>query len=159
MDTNKIMKVGVLSSSQDGVVVDERGLSPTHTAGHGNCPKVLTGGDYMAIKENTKKGFKEAYEGDSVNLERPNSTTRRGRVGNGVAQTLTTACNQGVVTHDKMIRKLTPLECFRLMGFDDKDCIVLEENEISNAQLYKMAGNSIVVNVLMAIFSNLLGGG
>lgn len=43
MDTNKIMKVGVLSSSQDGVVVDERGLSPTHTAGHGNCPKVLTG--------------------------------------------------------------------------------------------------------------------
>lgn len=113
----------------------------------------------MAIKENTKKGYKEAYEGDSVNLERPNSTTRRGRVGTGVAQTLTTACNQGVVTHDRLIRKLTPLECFRLMGFDDEDCIVLEDNGISNAQLYKMAGNSIVVDVLMAIFTNLLGGG
>lgn len=54
------------------------------------------------------------------------------------------------------IRRLTPKECFRLMGFDDKDCDVLVENKISNTQLYKMAGNSIVVDVLEEIFVELL---
>lgn len=49
------------------------------------------------IKNNTKKRFLEAIEGDSVNLEHLNSKTRRGRVGKQVAQTLTTSCNQGVV--------------------------------------------------------------
>lgn len=53
------------------------------------------------------------------------------------------------------IRKLTPKECFRLMGFDDTDHDVLAENGISNSQIYKMAGNSIVVDVLEAIFGNL----
>ena len=50
------------------------------------------------------------------------------------------------------IRKLTPRECFRLMSFSDEDfdrCLAVG---ISNAQLYKQAGNSIAVNVLMAIF-------
>ena len=50
------------------------------------------------------------------------------------------------------IRKLTPKECFRLMGFEDKDFEILVENKISNTQLYKMAGNSIVVDVLYYIF-------
>lgn len=50
------------------------------------------------------------------------------------------------------IRKLTPKECFRLMGFDDADVDLLAENGISNTQLYKMAGNSIVVNVLEFLF-------
>lgn len=53
------------------------------------------------------------------------------------------------------VRKLTPKECFRLMGFDDSDHDVLAENGISNTQIYKMAGNSIVVDVLEAIFNNL----
>lgn len=52
------------------------------------------------------------------------------------------------------IRKLTPKECFRLMGFSDVDFDSI--HGISNTQLYKMAGNSIVVNVLEAIFKNLL---
>lgn len=50
------------------------------------------------------------------------------------------------------IRKLTPKECFRLMGFDDTDVDLLSENGISNTQLYKMAGNSIVVNMLEFLF-------
>jgi len=54
------------------------------------------------------------------------------------------------------IRKLTPLECLRLMGFDDADYEILHNNKISNSQIYKCAGNSIVVNVLEAIFKNLL---
>ena len=111
----------------------------------------------VLIKEATKQGYKEAFDGDSVNLEQPNSKTRRGRVGNQVAQTLTTSCNQGIVNNLK-IRKLTPKECWRLMGFDDEDFEKASQVN-SNAQLYKQAGNSIVVQVLEAIFRELLGGG
>lgn len=53
------------------------------------------------------------------------------------------------------IRKLTPLECFRLMGFYDQDYYILKENGISNSQIYKMAGNSIVVDVLYYILLEL----
>lgn len=52
------------------------------------------------------------------------------------------------------IRKLTEKECWRLMGFDDKS-FSRAEKKVSNSQLYKQAGNSIVVDVLMAIFKNL----
>ena len=53
------------------------------------------------------------------------------------------------------IRKLTPKECWRLMGFDDESFSRVEK-KVSNFQLYKQAGNSIVVDVLMAIFKKLL---
>lgn len=55
------------------------------------------------------------------------------------------------------IRKLTPMECYRLMGFDDES-FERASKVISNTQLYKTAGNSIVVNVLMAIFRELFNG-
>ena len=57
---------------------------------------------------------------------------------------------------DYRIRKLTPLSCWRLMGFDDSDFEKAEKVN-SNSQLYKQAGNSIVVNVLEGILKNLLG--
>lgn len=67
--------------------------------------------------------------------------------------------NHGTVTATKdatlRIRKLTPKECWRLMGFDDED-FYKAEKVCSNAQLYKQAGNSIVVNVLMAIFEEMI---
>lgn len=53
------------------------------------------------------------------------------------------------------IRKLTPKECWRLMGFDDEDFYKAQNVGISNSQLYKQAGNSIVVKVLEKIFLNL----
>lgn len=53
------------------------------------------------------------------------------------------------------IRKLTPRECFRLMGLYDTDIDKIQAAGISNSQQYKLAGNSIVVDVLEAIFSNL----
>ena len=53
------------------------------------------------------------------------------------------------------IRKLTPLEIWRLMGFSDTDFYVAKSAGMSNAQLYKQAGNSIVVTVLEAIFRQL----
>lgn len=53
------------------------------------------------------------------------------------------------------IRKLTPKECWRLMGFSDEDFEKAKNAGVSNTQLYKQAGNSIVVDVLYYIFKNL----
>ena len=58
-------------------------------------------------------------------------------------------------TRPLRIRKLTPKECFRLMGFSDDDFSKAEQVPTSNAQLYKQAGNSIVVNVLEEILKEL----
>lgn len=63
--------------------------------------------------------------------------------------------NNRVVDAQARIRKLTPKECWRLMGFSDEDFAKAEAVN-SNTQLYKQAGNSIVTNVLMAIFWELL---
>ena len=74
---------------------------------------------------------------------------------NGIAPTVKE--NHGTVTatmQNLRIRKLTPKECWRLMGFDDEDFEKAEKVN-SNTQLYKQAGNSIVVNVLEHIFIEL----
>lgn len=183
----------------------------------------------IAIKEATQKGYAKASAYDSVNLAYPNSNTRRGRMGKGVAQTIMTSGEeQGVIVYDDYngriksdqstintltrncgndaerngvkiieptiwgslqehcavkkdgicptlpgamgmgggqipvhnygyrIRKLTPKETWRLMGFDDEDVEKAKTEGISNSQLYKQAGNSIVVNVLMAIFKKMI---
>lgn len=70
------------------------------------------------------------------------------------ANSITTVQKDSLVADSLRIRKLTPKECWRLMGFDDEDFIKAEKVN-SNTQLYKQAGNSIVVNVLEAIFKNL----
>lgn len=73
-----------------------------------------------------------------------------------VANAITTVSKDSMVALDGLrIRKLTPKECFRLMAFEDEDIDCLIENKISNTQLYKMAGNSIVVDVLKYIFKEL----
>lgn len=77
---------------------------------------------------------------------------------NGLCPTITTEASQNwniLLNDNPKIRKLTPKECWRLMGFDDEDFEKAEKVN-SNTQLYKQAGNSIVVNVLEAIFNNLL---
>ena len=150
------------------------------------------------VKEATKQGYAIAEEGDSINIQFPNSNTRRGRVGKGVAQTLETSCNQavmqrveagdvlghlgcwgqrGVISNPEAncsaltasdyksppktmqnyrIRKLTPRTCWRLMGFSDEEFQRAVDAGISNSQLYKQAGNSIVTDVLYHMFYNLL---
>lgn len=72
----------------------------------------------------------------------------------GVSNTLTTVHKDNLIATNYRIRKLTPLECWRLMGFDDSDFYKAEKVS-SQTQLYKQAGNSIVVNVLLAIFESL----
>lgn len=167
----------------------------------------------IKVPSATSKGYEEAGDGDSIKLEHPNSKTRRGRVGKGVAQTLDTACNQAVVhknwkqlteqrteeakkirsenmkkgkdysprrgkelverkdelantitsaqskeqllTNGYRIRRLTPLECFRLQGFPD-EAFFKAEKVNSDTQLYKQAGNSITTCVMVELFKKIL---
>jgi len=79
---------------------------------------------------------------------------------NNISPTLTTRADTlGVIVRNYKLglrlRKYTPLECFRLMGVKDDDYSKLR-SELSNSQRYCLAGNSIVVNVLMAIFNTIL---
>lgn len=106
----------------------------------------------IAVREATKKGYSIAKKGDSVNTSYPNSKTRRGRVGKQVAQTLQAGeVNQGVVTNEIRIRKLTPLECWRLQGFTEEQFYKAKNSGVSKSQLYKQAGNAVTVNVVDAI--------
>lgn len=202
----------------------------------------------LPIKEATESGYSVALEGDSVNVQFPNSKTRRGRVGRQIANTLeANDINQGVVVpvltpdrvnkrqngrrfkedgdpsftltaqdkhgvllgytegferihrlksegqHKKIrvlgninpsgigmngnvfdanclcptlttnkgeglkvvaglrIRKLTPLECWRLQAFGDEDFMAAKEVGVSNSQLYKQAGNSVTTTVIKAL--------
>lgn len=77
----------------------------------------------------------------------------------GVSPTIMAETNNGIriATNNLRIRKLTPIECWRLMDFDDEDFYKAQAIE-SNTQLYAQAGNSIVVNCLVAIFGQLFEG-
>ena len=114
-------------------------------------PKVL-------IPQATKKGYIEMNLGGVCDLTYPNSKTRRGRVqeDGSICPTLTASKQEIVRVEDfYKVRKLTPLECWRLMSFSDEDYYKAKNEGISNSQLYKQAGNSIVVKVLEGIFENL----
>ena len=90
-------------------------------------------------------------EGKVLNMDLYNQTTNE-----NISQCLTEPHHNSQRLFDGLrIRKLTPKECWRLMGFDDID-VEKAQQVNSNAQLYKQAGNSIVVNVLEAIFKNLI---
>ena len=102
-----------------------------------------------------KKGYEEANPGDYVNITYPGSKTKRGRVGNGVAHTLTCGDGNAVITENVRIRKLTPRECLRLMGWKDEQIDKIVAAKISGTQQYRQAGNGIVVEVLEAIFKAL----
>lgn len=122
----------------------------------------------IEVKEATKQGYTECRVGiDSVNFSMPNSKTRRERVGQEIANTLDTSCNQGIfvqvseelvvyaVWYEKYqcyiaIRKLTPKECFRLQGWPD-DYFEKAQFVNSDSQLYKQAGNGVTVTVIEAI--------
>lgn len=218
LETNRCIQVGNLNYynyDKMNRVYSKGGCSPALEIMQGGNRQPKIAEPIAYVKEATKKGYAEIYEGDSVNLEQPNSKTRRGRVGKGCAQTLTTSCNQAVVEPNELshsewkqqmykrfiedsnsevsgvltnqsqsfgyrppmkgysktlkanandagvvesfrVRKLTPRECYRLMGFTDEQ---FDKSQAfsSDSQLYKQAGNSIVVDVLYYIFGKLFG--
>lgn len=110
---------------------------------------------YLKVKVANKKGYEEASPGDYVNITYPGSKTKRGRVGKGVAHTLTCGDGNAVITENVRIRKLTPRECLRLMEWKDEQIDKIVAAKISGTQQYRQAGNGIVVQVLEAIFKAL----
>ena len=102
----------------------------------------------VMVKEATKKGYDTATVGDSVNISQPNSKTRRGRVGHGIANTLVTGSEQATLTSEYRIRKLTPRETWRLQAFPDELFDKAQQAGLSDSQLYKQAGNSVTVNAI-----------
>lgn len=155
----KVKQLGNLSDSnsfggnqQTGRVYSDDGLSQTLNTmqGGGREPKVT-------VKEATKKGYDTATVGDSINISQPNSKTRRGRVGHGIANTLVTGSEQATLTTEYRIRKLTPRETWRLQAFPDELFDKAQQAGLSDSQLYKQAGNSVTVNVIEYI-GNLLKG-
>ena len=105
------------------------------------------------VKEATKKGYAEIEEYNAVNLAFPNSKTRRGRVGRW-AKTITTSPRQAVF-YNGGFRMLTAKEYMRLMGYKDKDYDRMRRAGLTEKQICSLAGNSICVPVLEAIFSRL----
>ena len=150
---NEVKQLGNLTSGgsfggnpQVGRVYDVKGISPTLSTMQGGSqePKVM-------VREATKKGFDIAKAGDTINLAQPNSKTRRGRVGHGIANTMTTSNSMATLTSDLRIRKLTPRECWRLQGFPDWAFNRARQAGLSDSQLYKQAGNSVTVPVVRLI--------
>ena len=139
----KIKNIGSINGHQSGNVLhQDSDLSPCLcVAGHVEPLKIMQVGNIV----------------DNKNFGNP----QRGRIYSpeGLAPALNTVPSGGLEPKfiekrvEYRIRKLTPRECFRLMGFTDNDFDKI--HGISNTQLYKMAGNSIVVNVLEAIFKQL----
>lgn len=137
---------------QAGSIWDVENLSPTIDTMQGGHRQPC-----IIVPENTIKGFAEAYEGDGVYLNRPHQ--KRGVVQDQMIQTLKTTVGNdvGVVTKGLRIRKLSPKECFRLMGIDDEDFYKAKKVN-SNAQLYKQAGNGLIVDVFAAILKTMVKG-
>lgn len=110
------------------------------------------------IREAVKQGYKEAKHGDIVNFDFLNSKLRRGRIGDGVCQTVLTSPQHYIVLQQKeglSIRKLTTLEIGRIMSFKDEHYYKLKEHNVSDNQMLKEYGNSITVKVLSDIFKNI----
>ena len=107
---------------------------------------------YLAIKNATARGYLEATDGDGIDIS-SRMEHHRGTVQKDKIQTLTTQCERGVVNSDLRIRKLTPKEAGRLMGVKDED---IDKISLSDSAKYHIFGDAIVINVLMAIFKEML---
>lgn len=128
-----------------------------NTQGTSNCLTSVQKDNMVLVKQATKQGYAECEIGGVADLSFPDSDTRRGRVqecGN-ICPTIM-AQNQELcrIETQYRIRKLTPRECGRLMGVSDEDIDKMAAVN-SNTQLYKQFGNSIVVDVMCAMFQNL----
>ena len=158
---NTIQVVGELDiKGHDCVkrVYSGEGISPTLTdmQGGNRQPKVLVGDEPVIA---ASRGRNPDNPGDST----PGIPTEQRLEINkqGLSNTITTVQKDNYVlepvkTKTKIrIRKLSPRECWRLMGFSDEDFDKAQAVPTSDTQLYKQAGNSIVVNVLEAVFKNL----
>lgn len=126
--------------------------------GNTNTITTVQKDNVVIVPEDTKKGYSLAHVGDGIYTNRV--AYKRGVVQKEKIPTLkTTPTDIAVVVDDPneliSIRRLTPRECFRLMGWQDSSIDKAFSSGVSDTQLYKMAGNSIVVNCLARIFESL----
>ena len=171
-DNAKILVIGMLDmkgSEQIRRVYDPEGISPTIDTCRGGHrePKIVID---KSIKPSVAKNFEREKE-EILKSDKDiyqcgcNSGWQDNKVGLKISPTIRAGnSHTAVLDSNYRIRKLTPLECWRLMGFDDLDYLkarrALEEEyyngkDRSNSQMYKQAGNSIVVDVLEYIFVEL----
>ena len=108
----------------------------------------------ILVKNATKKGYLEAEEGDGIDCG-TRMQYHRGTVQSGMSQTIKTTIEIATQSEGKL-RKLTPLECMRLMGFSDKDEQAMRSIGMSDSAIYHCAGDSIVVDVLMDLFGEMM---
>ena len=183
-DKNKVIKEGnyMPSGHNSASVVSKDGIAPTVMENHGTVTAIKE--EYVGTynyndsdkfigdrnRENIGKEVSSAVlthhqDGVIVGSTQKHTDVRD----DGISPSLTSAMGMGggqvpMHNYDLRIRKLTPKECWRLMGFEDIDFDNAKKalndtfyngEDRSNSQLYKQAGNSIVVQVLMAIFKQL----
>ncbi|MEC2062630.1 DNA (cytosine-5-)-methyltransferase [Bacillus inaquosorum] len=177
-----VEQVGNINPSGNGMngnVYNSSGLSPTITTNKGEGLKIAVEysrksglGRELAVSHTLSasdwRGLNRNQKQNAVVEVRPVLTPERGeKRQNGrrfkddgePAFTVNTIDRHGVAIGEYpkyRIRKLTPLECFRLQAFDDEDFEKAFAAGISNSQLYKQAGNSITVTVLESIFKELI---
>lgn len=153
LQVGNIAKTGNWNNPQIGRVYSGYGCSPTlNTMEGGNRqPLTITDDTHKIIKvgeiESSYEQPGRVYSSDGVSPTVMGNSHGKSTGGYNAIKLLD--------NRRYRIRKLTPRECWRLMGVDDAIFDKVCESGISDSQLYKQAGNSIVVNVLEAIFSNL----
>lgn len=137
--------------------------------------KIQSNGNIRGYQNDYKKSSASEWKihnveniGDTLTASRPlniiiGSTQKNAYIGStdNISSCLTEAMGMGggqipKIVEQYRIRKLTPKECWRLMGFTDIEFECAQISGVSNSQLYRQAGNSIVVDVLVAIFKELL---
>lgn len=156
-NTNKVMQIGNITDTtncswdnpQRGRIYSQEGISPAlNTCGGGGLePKIVESNNIIRLGNcsqdtDSQAGMVYSTEGVSMTITAGTHGYAMGNI----------AENKSC---DIRIRKLTPRECWRLMAFTDEEFDKAQATGVSNSQLYKMAGNSIVVNCLVAIFFNL----
>lgn len=123
-------------------------------------PTVLSRSDSAKILEEPKGVLEEVRATLTPDRVNKRQEGRRFKENDEPAFTVNTQDRHGVTIGEYpkyRIRKLTPLECWRLQAFEDEDFYRVQNSGISNSQLYKMAGNSITVTVLEEIFKKMFG--
>ena len=152
------------SRHQAGSIYDKNGLSPSLDTMQGGYRQPMIEeyeNTYVGKKYNDfvkNKGYFpkmfNPYNCKEIENVAPTQTTQCGNTTSSATVLIDNKIENVGIT----VRKLIPLECWRLMGFDDEDFYKAQNVGISNSQLYKQAGNSIVVKVLEKIFLNLFKG-
>ena len=107
--------------------------------------------DKVCFPEATKKGYVAAGIGQGIDIQYPNSQTRRGRLLKEKSHCIQAgSVNQGIINEKYNWRKLTPIECERLQTVPDN-----YTEGVSNSQRYKMLGNGWTIKVIEHVLTNM----